>query len=144
MSRGSFPFPRCVHVYCDRHGTLRTDFRRAGRRVPLPPLPLSALWWDAYRTAVAGDFAERTSWCDRRWSDTARHLRRRVCRLHGSASFRNGLAASTQAVHRNILARWRDQWGDRRLKDLQSRHEVDWLDEARRHAVGGAAVPVTG
>jgi hypothetical protein len=26
----------------------------------------------------------------------------------GSAAFKNGLALSTQAVHRNILSRWRD------------------------------------
>ena len=124
------PFPRYVHAYRDRHGTLRTDFRRAGRSTALPPPALSEQWWEAYRAALAGDFAEREA---QRAIGAGRTRPGSVAAAFvaytGSAAFKNGLAESTQAVHRNILARWRDQWGDRRLKDLQSRHVVGWLDE---------------
>jgi len=129
MSRRPSPFPRYVHSYRDRHGTLRTDFRRGGRSVPLPPPPLSEAWWEAYRAALAGDFAAR----DDRTIGAERTRPGTVAALYvayvGSAAFKNGLAESTHAVHRNILSRWRDQWGDRRLRDLQSRHVVGWLDE---------------
>lgn len=47
----------------------------------------------------------------------------------GSASFKNGLAETSQRVHFNILSRLRDQWGDRQLKDLLPRHIVGWVDE---------------
>jgi hypothetical protein len=130
MSRRPSPFPRYVHAYRDRHGTLRTDFRRAGRSVALPPPPLSEQWWEAYRAALAGDFATRDA---QRAIGAERTRPGTVGALYvvyvGSAAFKNGFAESTQAVHRNILSRWRDQWGHRRLRDLQPRHVVGWLDE---------------
>jgi hypothetical protein len=107
MSRRPSPFPRYVHAYRVRHGTLRTDFRRAGRSVPLPP-PLSERWWDAYRAALAGDFAtreERAIGAERTRPGTVAAL---YVAYVSSAAFRSGLAESTQAVHRNILSRWRD------------------------------------
>jgi hypothetical protein len=50
----------------------------------------------------------------------------------GSASFKNDLAPSTQSVHFNILQRLRDQWGDRRLKQLQRRHVISGSVSAPR------------
>lgn len=130
MSRRPSPFPRYVHYYYDRHRCLRTDFRRAGRSVPLPPPILGEQWREAYYAALAGDFAEREAQsaigAGRTRPGTVAAA---FVAYTGSATFKNELAESTQAVHRNILARWRDQWGDRRLKDLQSRHVVGWLDE---------------
>jgi len=96
--------------------------------VTLPAPPLSEAWWDAYRGCIAGDFEARET----RELGAERTRPGTVAALYvayiGSAAFK-GLAESTQAVHRNILSRWRDQWGDRRLKDLQPRHVVGWLDE---------------
>ena len=129
MSRRPSMFPKYTHAYRDRHGVLRTDFRRAGRSVALPGPPLSEAWWDAYRAATAGDVEARET----REIGAERTRLGTVAALYvayiGSAAFKNGLAESTQAVHRNILSRWRDLWGDRRLKDLQPRHVVGWLDE---------------
>jgi hypothetical protein len=45
-----------VNAFRDRHGKLRFYFRRGGRKaVPLPGLPGSAEFMDAYSIALAGD-----------------------------------------------------------------------------------------
>jgi hypothetical protein len=45
--------PRYVHAYLDRHGRPRHYLRRPGRKeVPLPGLPWSTEFMDAYEVAV--------------------------------------------------------------------------------------------
>ena len=47
--------PPYIHGYTDRHGRPRFYFRRAGfKKVPLPGLPWSPVFMDAYDTALAG------------------------------------------------------------------------------------------
>jgi integrase len=130
MTRRS-PFPRYVHAYRDRHGTLRTYFRRGAEKVALPKPPLSDEWWDAYRALLAGDFAKAA---ERRQVGAERTLPGTVSALvvaYLTSAPYAALAPVTKANRRNILDRWREQWGDRRLKDLQTRHVVGWLDERR-------------
>jgi hypothetical protein len=98
----------------------------------LPKPLLGPEYWEVYRQTLA-DFiagrepsrssaigAERTK---------AGTVAAAFVTYTGSAAFKNGLSESTQRVHFNILSRWRDQWGDRRPKDLQRRHVVDWINE---------------
>jgi integrase len=125
------PFPRYVHAYNDRHGALRTYFRRGADKVALPRPPLSDDWWQAYRAFLAGDLAKaeetRQVGAERTLPGTVSAL---VVAYLTSADYA-ALAPVTKANRRNILDRWREQWGDRRLKDLQARHVVGWLDERR-------------
>jgi integrase len=100
-------------------------------RVPLPEPLLGEAYWEAYRAAqadyVAGRQVVRSDiGADRTKAGSVGHA---FVLYTGSASFKNGLATSTQSVHFNILSRWRDQWGDRQLRQLQRRHVVDWLNE---------------
>jgi len=49
-----------VHEFIDRHGHARFYFRRASKRVPLPGLPGSAEFMDAYATALEQRAPDRT------------------------------------------------------------------------------------
>src|SRR6516162_732156 len=50
--------PKYVHGFMDRHGKPRFYFRRAGfKKVPLPGLPWSSRFMEAYEQAVAGQSA---------------------------------------------------------------------------------------
>jgi integrase len=142
MKRRQSPFPPYTHNYRDRHGTLRSDFRRGAVRVALPQPLLGPEYWEAYRMALA-DFvagrqpnarseigAQRTK---------AGSVAAAFIAYTGSASFKNDLASSTQAVHRNILRRWSEAWGDRPLRYLERRHVVGWLNE-RADTPAAAAV----
>jgi hypothetical protein len=47
--------PKFVHGFIDRHGRPRFYFRRAGfKKIPLPGLPWSPAFMEAYETALAG------------------------------------------------------------------------------------------
>src|SRR5215468_9284608 len=47
--------PKYVHGFIDRHGRPRFYFRRAGfKKVPLPGLPWSSQFMEAYEQAVVG------------------------------------------------------------------------------------------
>jgi hypothetical protein len=126
------PFPKYTHVYRDRHGILRCDFRRPGVCIRLPHPLLGPEYWEAYRTALADyidgrEPAQRSAIsAERTKSGTVAHA---FVVYTGSAAFKNGLRASTQTVYINILRRWRDQWGDRLIRQLQPRHIVGWIDE---------------
>src|SRR6266513_3100092 len=49
-----------VHEFLDRHGRVRRYFRRSGfRQVPLPGLPGSAEFMEAYQAALSGETTPR-------------------------------------------------------------------------------------
>src|SRR6516162_1215986 len=132
MKRRQSPFPPYTSNYRDRHGKWRSEFRRGAVRVPLPEPLLGPEYWEAYRAALADYIAGR---------EPARRSEIGAGRTQPgtvsaafvaytcSAVFKNGLSKNTQKVYFNILSRWRDRWGDRRLKHVQRRHVVDWIDE---------------
>jgi hypothetical protein len=48
--------PKYVHGFIDRHGRPRFYFRRAGfKKIPLPGLPWSPAFMEAYEIALAAD-----------------------------------------------------------------------------------------
>ena len=57
--RRNTPFPKYTHVYRDRHGKIRCDFRRGAVSVPLPYPLLGPGFWDTYREAFADYIAGR-------------------------------------------------------------------------------------
>jgi integrase len=132
MKRRQTPFPPYTSNYRDRHGKPRSEFRRGNIRLALPEPLLGREYWDAYRAALADFIAGREP--GRRSEIGAERTKpgtvaAAFIAYTGSAAFKNGLTESTQQVYRNILSRWRDQWGDRRLGQLQPRHVVEWVDE---------------
>jgi hypothetical protein len=49
-----------IQEFTDRHGKRRIYFRRPGfKQIPLPGLPGSAEFMEAYQAALAGDVAQR-------------------------------------------------------------------------------------
>jgi hypothetical protein len=131
MTRKS-PFPKYTHNYRDRHGTLRSDFRRGAVNLPLPSPLLGPEYWEAYRDALA-DFVAGREPAARSQIGAERTKPGTVAAAFvaytGSATFRNGLSTSTQRVHFNILRRLRDQYGQHRLKHLQRRHIAGWVEK---------------
>jgi integrase len=131
MKRRKSLLPPYVHCFRDRHGTIRSAFRRGSIRVPLPVPLYGAEWQEAYRTAVADYIAGREP--SQRSQIGAERTKPGTFAAGfivytGSAKFKE-LRESTQRVHFNILSRLRDQYGDRRLNQLQRRHVIDWLNE---------------
>jgi integrase len=110
--------PKFVQGFLDRHGKPRWYFRRPGfRRTPLPGLPWSPEFMAAYEAAIEG--APRIE-------IGAKHLKpgtvaAAVMSYFNSWAFRN-LAAETRRTRRNILERFREQHGDKRIALLQSEH----------------------
>jgi integrase len=110
--------PKYVHGYVDRHGKPRHYLRRPGRKeIPLPGLPWSTEFMDAYEAALSCATpviigAKRTK---------PGTVEEAVAHYMGSAAF-NSLAPSTQAMRRRILERLRVEHGEKRLRLLQADH----------------------
>jgi hypothetical protein len=132
MKRRARQFPPYTHNIRDRYGEWHSYFRRGSVSVTLPKPLLGPAYWKAYRDALGGYIAGRSSngqsqiGAERTKPGTVAAA---FVVYTGSAAFTNGLRASTQRVHFNILRRWRDEWGDRRLKALERRHVAGWVDE---------------
>jgi len=117
-----------VNEFVDRHGHARFYFRRGGKRVPLPGLPGSTEFMDAYEAAlnraapvIIG--AKRT---------TPGTVEEAVARYLGSAAF-VALAPLTQAMRRRYLERLRTEHGDKRLRKLQREHVARLLGKLKPH-----------
>ena len=130
MGRGVGRLPKYVHGYLDRHGRPRHYLRMHGRKkVPLPGMPFSTQFMDAYQAAleaappvviglkrsVPGTVAEA------------------VARYLGSAAFVT-FAVTTQAMRRAILQRFRDEHGDKRIRQMQPEHVAKLVGRLRPNA----------
>ena len=83
--------PPYVHAFVDRHGKARHYFRRSGfKRVPLPGLPYSSEFMEAYGLAKEGQPAQVGS--SRARPGTISAL---VVAYYNSAEFKHGLAAES-------------------------------------------------
>src|SRR5690349_20489459 len=84
----------------DRHGNVRTYFRRKGRpKVRLPGLPGSSEFMEAYRAALESTNDDRP----RQFNRVVRGSFRYVCTAYfGSATFK-ALDKSTQSTRRRAL-----------------------------------------
>lgn len=115
-----------VHEFVDRHGKIRRYFRRNGKRVPLPGLPGSREFLDAYQTALAGaSMPESNIGAERTKAGSVSAL---VAAFYASSSFKQ-LAPVTQKTYRNRLERFRIRHGDKRWVQVQTQHIRRLVDE---------------
>ena len=105
-----------VHAFRDRHGKIRHYFRRPGfKQIPLPGLPDSAEFMEAYQAALAGMTAPRHEIGASRTKPGT--VNAAIVGYYQSLAFRE-LAPGTQAMRRAILERFRIKHGDKRIATL--------------------------
>jgi integrase len=106
-----------INEYRDVRGKLRRYFRRPGqKRIPLPGLPGSDEFMAAYQAALAGVVAPPGA--SRTKPGTMNAV---IVGYYQSRAFQE-LASGTQAHRRNILERFREQYGENRIALLEQRH----------------------
>jgi integrase len=115
--------PKYVQGFTDRHGKARYYLRRHGhKRVPLPGMPWSPAFMAAYQDAMEGSprveiGASRTK---------PGTVAAAVVSYFNSWAFQN-LAAETRRTRKNILERFRERHGDKRIALLQADHVKSML-----------------
>jgi integrase len=141
--------PRFVHGFIDRHGTPRFYFRRRGfKQTPLPGLPHSTEFLDAYQAAL-GATPHSDIGASRTAPGTINAL---VVSYYKSDAWTHSLAEETRKTRRRIIEKFRAKHGDKRVALLREDHILKMLAEiekpsARRHwlkAIRGlmqAAIP---
>ena len=121
--------PRFVHGFIDRHGKPRFYFRRRGfKQMPLPGLPHSTEFMDAYQAAVGTEHgaeigAARTS------PGTINAL---VVSYYQSDAWKNGLEEETRKTRRRIIEKFRAKHGDKRVALLRQDHIIKMLGEIEK------------
>jgi integrase len=120
--------PKYVHGFIDRHGKPRFYFRRAGfKKVPLPGLPWSSQFMEAYEQAVAGQSAPVDA--------GARHTKPGSMRALAVSYFQSvdyrSMQVRTQRVYRGLIERFCEQadkdgnkFGDKRAALIGREHVV--------------------
>jgi integrase len=110
--------PKYVQGFIDRHGKPRYYLRRPGHKpVPLPGLPWSPSFMAAYQAAM--EDAPRVEIGAARTKPGT--VAAAVVSYFNSWAFRN-LADETRRTRKNILERFREQHGDKRIALLQPDH----------------------
>jgi integrase len=111
-----------VNAILGRDGKVRYYLRRRGfKNVPLPGLPGSAEFMEAYASAQVGE--RITVGAGRAKPGSVGAV---VGAYLGSIEFGN-LSAETRRTRRNILERFRDEHGDKPLALLQRKHITDMV-----------------
>jgi integrase len=115
--------PPYLKVYTDRHGRQRAYFRKAGQpQVPLP-LPLySEAFWIAYRAAAARVAQARPA------TSSPGSISALIAAYYGSAEWK-ALAPSSRETYRRILERFRADYGNQPVAQLETRHVNRILDQ---------------
>jgi len=105
-----------VHEYRDRHGKPRRYFRRRGsKRIPLPGLPGSTEFMEAYQAALAGVSAPNAIGASRTKPGT---MNAAIVGYYQSVAFRE-LASGTQRKYRHVLEHMRNEVGERQIAGLE-------------------------
>lgn len=108
-----------VQEFRDRHGAVRRYFRRrGGKLIPLPGLPGSDEFMEAYRLALSGQNHKPLIAAGRTIPGT---IGAAVADYYQSAEYA-ALAKTTQATYRGLLEQLRNKHGDKRLAGLERRH----------------------
>jgi len=129
MTRISLAF---VNSFRDRHGRMRHYFRRPGcKSVPLPGLPGSTEFMEAYQVALAGVPLPPEIGASRTKPGT---INAAIVVYYKSKAFTEALASETQRMRRNILERFRSDHGEKRIALLQRQHIVKLLEPMKPHA----------
>jgi hypothetical protein len=113
-----------VNGFVDRHGRVRYYFRRRGHRnVRLPGLPGSPEFMRAYEAAI-GNAEPIVIGASRSRVGTVAAV---VGMYLASAAFA-GLADETRRTRRNILERFREAHGDKRIAAIERKHVQALID----------------
>src|SRR5215813_11165169 len=123
--------PKYVHGFIDRHGKPRFYFRRVGfKKVPLPGLPWSSQFMEAYEQAVAGQSVLIDAGARRTKPGSMRAL---AVSYFQSVDYRS-MQARTQRVYRGLIERFSEQpdkdgnkFGDKRAALIGREHVVRLL-----------------
>src|ERR1700731_316054 len=111
--------PKYTHGFVDHDGKPRFYLRAPGRkRVPLPGLPWSPQFMEARQKALDGDWAVPELGASRTKAGTVNAA---LVSYYQASAFKDGLAESSQKMRRNILERFREQYGDNRIALLDKR-----------------------
>jgi integrase len=115
--------PKFVHGYTDRLGKPRFYYRRKGANsAPLPDLPWSPAFMQAYEAAEAAIGTQPPPGPIGASRTLPGSLNAALVKYYQSSAFTEGLAKSTQGPRRALLERFRKERGDRPLRELQHRH----------------------
>ena len=114
------PFPKGVSAFRDRHGKLRTRFRRTGHTpYSFKAEPFSADWWAEYQACTEGRAAPRIEpGAARIVPGTIADL---ISRFYRSADWQ-GPSASTRHSFRLVIDRFNAQLGDVAVADFTYEH----------------------
>jgi integrase len=116
--------PKFVHGFIDRHGRPRFYFRRAGfKQVPLPGLPWSPEFMEAYQAAL-NETPRVEIGGGRTVAGTVNAV---VIGYFASAAFQN-LAPASRQHYRGIIERFRCEHGDKRIAKLERRNVIAMVD----------------
>ena len=118
---------RYVQAFKDRHGKPRYYFRRPGlARTPLPGLPGSTEFMEAYAAALEGrPEPSRLVGEEKTQPGTMTAL---IVAYYSSTEFKD-LEESTRYVYRHSIERFRARFGDKSITGMQTRHVLAYLDE---------------
>lgn len=118
---------RYVQAFKDRHGKPRYYFRRPGLpRVPLPGLPGSTAFMEAYAAALEGrPEPSRLVGEEKTQPGTMTAM---IVAYYSSTEFKD-LHESTRYVYRHSIERFRTRFGDKSITGMQTRHVLAYLDE---------------
>jgi integrase len=121
--------PKFEQAFIDRNGKPRFYFRRLGfKSVPLPGLPWSPKFMEAYEAALTGQPLQIGTSRAKPGTVSAA-----IAGYYCDQSFL-ALAPSTQRPLRGILERFRAEHGDKRIALLQRQHIVTLLRSRKRFA----------
>ena len=121
--------PKFVQAFIDRNGKPRFYFRRAGfKSVPLPGLPWSPQFMEAYEAALSGQPLQIGASRTKPGTVSAA-----IIGYYCDQSFLT-LAPSTQRPLRGILEHFRAEHGDKRIALLQRQHIITLLKSKKRFA----------
>jgi hypothetical protein len=105
--------PKYAHGFVDHTGKPRFYLRMPGRKqIPLPGLPWSPEFMDARAKAMAGDWVAPPIGASRTVAGTVNAA---LVSYYQASAFTDGLAKSSQKMRRNILGRFREAHGDKRI-----------------------------
>lgn len=108
---------RYINTFKDRHGHQRYYFRRRGERTPLPGVPGTTEFMEAYQDALEGNGPAKP----KASAPPPGSISALFAAYYASADFK-GLRDSTKNTYRGILERFRSEHGEKPLKRLEPRH----------------------
>jgi integrase len=109
-------YPKYTHGFIDHDGKARFYLRMPGRkRIPLPGLPWSPEFLAAREKALKGDWTAPELGSSRTRAGTVNAA---LVSYYQSNGFTHRLAASSQKMRRNILERFREAHGEKRIATL--------------------------